>query len=368
MADSPFRFYDNREKYLLFTTTCSENRAIARRVADEFDHLLPEPPALRVFQAGSGEGSMLNLVLRHLHLRWPTLPFFVVVREREADFLRLAVRNISDRFQEHPELVLVFTNTPYRDPPTVPEDIHTQTPRPGWRIKELTGNSSHAFERQIHDAINFVQSRWPARGGDDQSTAGVVLYRADQRFVLDAAMPKPGEPMSDYDLVIASQAYRSRLATATKVRWVLAPLAHKLRPGGRMIVVQSTGRDAGMDVVREIWPGESPFASPRGTLTRQLSDAFIAQHSDLRCLDLPADHSEFSFELQLNPEDVSSSIGTSTLLAAWNAAAYVAQIDDGRLSEAMSEGHYLDATREVLGNNRGLAFRNECFVVCRGLN
>jgi len=54
---------------------------------------------------------------------WLSLPFFVVVRELQAEFLRLAVRNMSDRFHEHPELVLVFTNTPYRDSPAVPVGI-----------------------------------------------------------------------------------------------------------------------------------------------------------------------------------------------------------------------------------------------------
>ena len=44
-----------------------------------------------------------------------------------------------------------------------------------------------------------------------------------------------------------------------------------------------------------------------------------------------------------------SSIGTSTIFAAWNAAVYVAQIDDERLSAAISGGRrYLDATQEVL--------------------
>ena len=33
----PFRFYDNREKYLLFTTTCSEKQETARRIGREFD-------------------------------------------------------------------------------------------------------------------------------------------------------------------------------------------------------------------------------------------------------------------------------------------------------------------------------------------
>jgi hypothetical protein len=37
--------------------------------------------------------------------------------------------------------------------------------------------------------------------------------------------------------------------------------------------------------------------------------------------------------------------GTSTLLAAWSAAVYVAQIEDGRMTEALAAARYLDVTR-----------------------
>ena len=48
----PFRFFNNREKYLLFVTTCSEKWAISQRIGAELPQLSPEPPALRVFDAG----------------------------------------------------------------------------------------------------------------------------------------------------------------------------------------------------------------------------------------------------------------------------------------------------------------------------
>ena len=53
------------------------------------------------------------------------------------------------------------------------------------------------------------------------------------------------------------------------------------------------------------------------------------------------------------------------MLAAWNAAIYVAQIEDDRLTEAMTHGTYLEATRDVLTRHQGLWFNNECFVVAR---
>ena len=47
--DRPFRFFDNREQYLLFVTTCSEKWAIGQRIGAELPVLSPQPPALRVW-------------------------------------------------------------------------------------------------------------------------------------------------------------------------------------------------------------------------------------------------------------------------------------------------------------------------------
>src|SRR5213594_4386756 len=40
-----FRFFDNRQKYLLFVSTCSEKWVIASRVALELANVHPRPPA-----------------------------------------------------------------------------------------------------------------------------------------------------------------------------------------------------------------------------------------------------------------------------------------------------------------------------------
>jgi hypothetical protein len=73
----------------------------------------------------------------------------------------------------------------------------------------------------------------------------------------------------------------------------------------------------------------------------------------------------FTYHLHALPTEVGSSIGTSTLLAAWNAAVYVAQIDDERLTEKLQTGEYLEATKRVLQRHGGLWFQDESFVVVR---
>jgi hypothetical protein len=54
-------------------------------------------------------------------------------------------------------------------------------------------------------------------------------------------------------------------------------------------------------------------------------------------------------------------------LAAWNAAAYVAQIDEVRLSAAMASGAYIPATREVLERHGGVWFNDEAYLITRSV-
>src|SRR5579863_7825558 len=76
-----FRFFDNRQKYLLFVNTCSEKWEVAHRVTEELAHIHPRPPAIRVFDAGVGDGSVLARVMRAEHARFPHMPFYTVGKE-----------------------------------------------------------------------------------------------------------------------------------------------------------------------------------------------------------------------------------------------------------------------------------------------
>ena len=73
----------------------------------------------------------------------------------------------------------------------------------------------------------------------------------------------------------------------------------------------------------------------------------------------------FRYDMHTLPSEVTGSIGTSTVLAAWNAAIYVSQVEDERLNEAVKDSRYLDATREVLRKHNGLWFNDESYVISR---
>jgi hypothetical protein len=171
--------------------------------------------------------------------------------------------------------------------------------------------------------------------------------------------------MAEYDLVLASQPYRARASAEFKAQKVLAPLARALAPGGRLIGIHSHGDDPGLEIVRKVWPGEDPFTTDRHTLLRATKTALGPDARELNFNTYADARALFRYGMHTLPTEISASIGTSTLFAAWNAAIYVAQIEDERLSEAVISGRWLEATSEVLRENRGLWFWDESYVISR---
>ena len=369
--DRPFRFFDNREKYLLFVTTCNEKQVIAERVAMDIRYLQPVPPALRVFDVGMGDATVLTRVMRYLHHRFPTVPLFIVGKEISHEDMRIGLEKMADRLHEHPLTVLVLTNMFYSEAPWLYPRSEAMQARLNWLEVALEGNSSLEFDHQIQELGGYVEDWWQTRpskrtGNPVYATPSVlVIYRKDHEWPLAPVIPRKGDQDHEYDLVIAAQPFRARQSAEAKVRSVLGPLARALAPGGCMVVTQSTGKDPGMEIIRRIWPGEKPFQTPRQELLRELRCQLGDNHPDLRYLSYTDARAQFRFFLQLPPSEVTSSIGTSTLLAAWNAATYVAQIEDERLREVMGRGEYLDITSQVLQKYNALWFTDESFIVAR---
>ena len=368
-----FRFFDNRQKYLLFVNTCSEKWVVGNRVSLELHNIHPRPPALRLFDAGVGDGTVLGRVMRSMHDRFPHTPFYVVGKEISLEDVRLTMQKMSDRFMEHPATVLVLTNLAYADAPWLAVKSLSAASSMVWHEVALTGATSHSFEEQITDLVPFLDENWKAgvspKTGNPVYERPVVLvvYREDHKFLLDPLIPKPGGTVANYHLVIASQPYRARASLDFKAKRVIAPLSRALGPGGRLIAIHSHGNDPGHEIVQKVWPGENPFVHDRHQIMKAVKQELGPAGRDLNFNAYADNRSLFRYDMHTLPSEITqeSSIGTSTLFAAWNAAIYVAQVEDHRVAEAAADGSYLAATSEVLQKHGALWFFDESYVISR---
>lgn len=373
-SEKNFRFFDNRQKYLLFVNTCSEKEIVAQRVGMELGNIHPNPPAIRVFDAGMGDGSVLTRVMREMHRRFPTMPFYITCKEISLEDVRLSLAKMADRFFEHPATVLIVTNMYYSEAPWLsPKKVEAATSMI-WKEVSLTGTTAHEFDDQLNDLQGFLGEHWqalhsPITGNPIYERPVVlVIHRNDYRFLMDDIIPKQGKTRADYDLVIASQPYRLRVSAEFKAEKVLAPLTRALGQGGRLLGIHSCGNDPGMEIIEKVWPKEAPFATDRHDLLRALkaelgkeARAFnFNAYSDSRAI--------FRYEMHTLPTEVTGGIGTSTLFAAWNAAVYVAQMEDQRLIEKTVGMEHLEITDEILQKHGGLWFNDESYIVSRKRN
>ncbi len=368
---TPFRFYDNRQKYLAFVNTCNEKTAIAQRAAHELKHVHATPPALRLFDAGMGDATVLSRLMRSAHRLGPTVPLLVVAKEISLEDVRLGLEKMPDRFLEHPATVFVVTNMNYSEAPRLmPRDIQCAAAL-NWQEVRLKGQTSHEYSEQIDELAPMLATGWqtkpsPRTGNPVYERPSVlVLYREDHQFLLDRVVPKPGQIFENYDLIVASQPWRARMPAEFKAQKVLSPLVRSLAPNGRLLVIQSYGHDPALEIVRKLWPDEDPFQVDRRQLLAALKAELGRDASEYSLVAPPDDKSIFRYEMHTLPTEISDRIGTSTLFAAWNAAIYVNQIEDERLDDVVAGGRYLEATQAVLRKHGGLWFNDETFVVSR---
>jgi hypothetical protein len=368
---TPFRFYDNRQKYLAFINTCNEKQVIAAKAAAEIAHVRPVPPALRIFDAGVGDGTVLSGLLRAVHRDFRTVPILAVGKEISLEDVRLALDKLPDRFLEHPHTVIAVTNLRYRDAPTLRPSDPDEAARLGWHVTPLEGTSAAEYAEQIEALGPMLAEGWRTRANPDTGGPVVVqpsvlvLYRADHEFLLDAVIPQPGAGRREYDFILASQPWRASMPASFKAEKILAPLARSLAPHGRLLTVQSWGRDPALEVLQRLWPGEQPFQVDRHALLDAMRDALGDEAEDFDLTPPPDHEAVFRYRMHTLPSEIGDRIGTSTLLAAWNAVIYVNQVEDEKLEHVMRDGSYLEATQDVLNEHGGLWFNDESFVVTR---
>ena len=366
-----FRFFDNRQKYLLFVSTCSEKEVISKRIGMELGHIKPKPPAIRIFDAGMGDGTVLAGVMREMHHRYPTMPFYISGKEISLEDVRICLSKMSDRLFEHPASVLVFTNLFYSEAPWLKPKAMASSNSMVWKEVALEGGSSHEFAEQLNELRDFLDENWQA--GHSPKTGNpiyerptvLIIYREDHKFLLSDVIPKQDVKKADYDLVLASQPYRLRVSSEVKSRNVLLPLVRSLGRGGRIIGIHSSGDDPGHQILKEIWPNDNPFVSDRHSLLKAVKNEL---GSDARHYNIKANsdnRSIFKYTMHSLPSELEASIGTSTLFAAWNAATYVGQIDEQRLEAAMKSVDYLSITQKALKKYGGLWFNDESYTISR---
>ena len=363
-----FRFFDSRQKYLLFVTTTNEKSVIAEKISRQIKNIKPQKPALKIFDAGLGDGTLLMSVLRNCHREFPTIPFLVFGKEISMEDVRLSIEKLSDRFIEHPNMVFVVSNLYYAEAASLTSNNVYKQKHINWETLRLNGNSSFEFSQQLSQLDEMLHNNWqveqhPKSGNPTYKIPSVlIIYRQDQEFALDHIIPQPNGSKNYFDLIIASQPYRSRINVQQKIDYVVKPMIHALASGGKLMLVHAFGNDSSSEIIQKVWPNDNPFPSLANDIIACLKDTLDNKLLDKIIFQLPE---TFRYDLRALPNEIDNSIGTSLIFSSWNAATYVNQVNNENIVKAELEGRYVQYIQETIIKYGGLWFNDELLVIER---
>ena len=154
-----FRFFDNRQKYLLFVTTTNEKNKIADNLKPIIQSVKPKHPALKIFDAGMGDGSLLMSVMRQCHQKLPNIPLLVSTKEISMEDVRLGLEKLPDRFVEHPNLLVTMTNVKFSELGSIESSNKINDKKVKKFNLVLKSDNSFDFNKQITGSLlgNFIK-------------------------------------------------------------------------------------------------------------------------------------------------------------------------------------------------------------------
>ena len=332
-------FFDSRDKYLSFVNSTNEKSKIAFELAKYIKKSKITKDAFRIFDAGTGDGSVISTLLSATHEKFPEDPIIVVGKEISIDDINSLLAFLGYRFYEHKNLVFCITNASYKD-------IHEKEFKDCKLIKkELSGNSSFSFNQQLMSMSDVIKKNWEIKE-DTSSTilrpkhkSFMVIYRKDQKIPLIHLIPKKLTDVPKvYDFIIASQAFRLRSPYQRTLNLVLLPLIRMLDFKGQLFFIYSSGNDFTKKILKQFFPKINPF---------QFNDpkTFIKTISQ----NIP----EFSKKYKVNVSTFLFSFLNISLsskrkfspmnsLGLWNAITYVGQISENEQNKININVKFLD--------------------------
>ena len=362
-----FRFFDNRQKYLLFVTTTNEKNKIADAIKQYVSKLKPTYPALKIFDAGMGDGSLLMNVMRQCHQKMPHIPMLVSTKEISMEDVRLGLDKLPDRFIEHKNTVFVISNLNYEESTLLKSKNKLKQKKINWKVVKLKGNSSLDFSIQLRKLNqNFLNKKWQIERNEKtgnptyKEPSVIIIYRKDQEFSLKNIIPKKNNGKNNYDLIIASQPYRSRISAEKKVKYVIYPMIKALNKKGKLIIVHACGNDPANKIIKKIWPKDKPFPTLYKSILKYIR---LNTNKDILKNLKFSKRKIVRYILRALPNEISGGIATSLIFSAWNASIYVNQISDEEIMKIEKTKNYQKIVNQIVRKYKGLYFNNELFVI-----
>ena len=251
------RFFDDRLKYLSFIQNTSEKRAISEQLAPHIASMPKNRTFLRILDAGTGDGTVKSNVIKTFHKYHPYTSLLITGKEISYEDLKNTLEKMPDRFVEHPNLLVTMTNVKFAEL----GHIESSNKIKGKNVKSYTlvlkEDNSFDFNAQMNKLNSFIKKYWGIEIDNKSRTSYanpciIRIYREDHKRYIEPFIDNDYKN-NNYDLIIASQAYRAASEVRTKVNNVIAPLMRLLNKSGKLLITHSCGGDTVEKILKIAW-------------------------------------------------------------------------------------------------------------------
>ena len=164
---------------------------------------------------------------------------------------------------------------------------------------------------------------------------------------------------NNYDLIIASQAYRAASLVKVKVNNVIAPLMRLLNKSGRLLVTHSCGGDSVEKIIKIAWKDKDPFPNNARDIIEYLKNNPVGENNKYSY----SKPKFYTFNFKRSPDQTVSELFGHGVDAKWANILYIGQIPEKEIQEIEKSSTTQKKIKTAINKEDKMFFRNEIFSI-----
>ena len=354
------RFYDSRLSYLSFVQNTNEKKIISKKIYPYIEKL-PKKKVTQFLDAGIGDGTITSNIIKKFHDVHPNSLLLITGKEISFEDVFNSLIKFPDRFVEHPKLAITLTNMKFAELGSM-----TPTNKNLPIIKKnivLKGKNAYEFEQQLEKLDSFINKNWGFDIDDNGRTAYVRpclinIYREDCKELIEKNIPKTHKK-NEYDFILASQAYRSRSLTKSKIANVIKPLACALKKNGTLIITHSAGNDSVTSILNNRFVKADLFPDDGRSILK-----FINQNKSLNGNTYQfSKPKNYSYSFRKIPSEIVNQMSSSSLDSKISNLFYIGQLSNDEKNLILDDQKKINKLKKLILNQDRIIFNNEIFSI-----
>ena len=361
------RFFDDRLKYLSFIQNTGEKKAISEKIYSHIASLSDNKSYLRILDAGTGDGTIFSNIIKSFHKHHPYSSLLITGKEISYEDLKNTLEKMPDRFVEHPNLLITMTNVKFSELGLIENSVKIKDKK----IKEfnlvLKSNNSFDFNSQITGKLlgNFVKKNWGIEIDKKDRTSYsspciIRVFREDNEKHLKKFL-KNDYKNNNYDLIIASQAYRAAASVKVKVNNVIGPLMRLLNKSGKLLVTHSSGGKSIQKVLKIAFKDKEAFPNNAKDIIEHLKNYPIGENN-IYSFSKP---NNYYFKFKKAPDQTVTELFGHNTDAKWANILYVGQIPEKDIQMLEKNQRLRNKVRKTIDLSGPIQFQNELFSITK---